>query len=79
MAKKRKNTVDKHARRERESAHARGARTDQQRPSDPGFGTGPSALGEVKRSSEEARLEACFECGYTGGRHSSRCSRQVTE
>jgi hypothetical protein len=36
-------------------------------------GTGPAALGLVKASSEEARLATCWECGYSGGRHSRLC------
>jgi hypothetical protein len=37
-------------------------------------GTGPAALGAVKMTSEEARLMTCWECGYTGGRHSRLCT-----
>lgn len=39
-------------------------------------GTGSSAMGEVKRSSEEAQLQTCSECGFSQGRHSQFCSKK---
>lgn len=42
-------------------------------------GTGSAAMGRVKAESEEARVETCFECGSTSGRHLRGCSRRAPE
>jgi ATP-dependent exoDNAse (exonuclease V) alpha subunit len=44
--------------------------------SDVAWGTSPGQMGRVKAESEEARLESCPECGYSGGRHSMMCSKK---
>lgn len=38
-------------------------------------GTGSSAMGGVKASSEEGRMVSCVECGRSGGRHSKFCAK----
>jgi hypothetical protein len=76
---KRYRFTSKAAKREEEKRKARAivqaVRSDlRQQPADASWGTSPGALGLVKAQSEEARLATCFECGYSGGRHSRRCS-----
>lgn len=51
-------------------------RDDMQQQPDHAPGTSPASLGLVKAASEEARLETCFECGYSGGRHARLCPRR---
>jgi hypothetical protein len=61
----------------RERAQVEGARADVRSGGghDPGWGTSASSMGEVKRTSAEAKLVTCPECGYSGGRHSGMCSK----
>jgi hypothetical protein len=47
----------------REQAQVEGARQDIHSGHDSAWGTSPSSLGEVKRSSDEAKLISCPECG----------------
>lgn len=58
----------------KEGVQTEAAKLDVHGKPDRTWGTTGFAIGEVKRSSDEAKLATCPECGYSAGRHSRLCS-----
>ena len=70
-------TTRPHAKKKKRGTKARVTAAGFRKPiPDVPLGTSVNSLGIVKAASEEARMETCPDCGYSGGRHARVCSHQ---